>query len=328
MTGRALVLGGTGHLGAAIARSLAGAGWEVTASGRQAIARPNLTGTGVSIVTGDDGLPSCLEVWVQGRDLVVDAATPYPVDLYSRRSGDPVGAARIRIRRVLDAVRRQEAGFVHVSSFTTLPLPDTASPGAALRHGLLQGSHPYFRLKAEVEAEVRAALDAGMPGTIVLPAACYGPYDMKPRRATFIPSLVAGDVSVIVRRRINVLDVRDLGDVVAALVARGLTQRHVPVFGHDVCVASFCDQVCRIAGVPSPAIAVPSVFGAVGSYWFETLCAMSGRAAPWPSLPALLVQSGHPARPSPGQLAVQERLRPLETTLLDALEWYRSIGYI
>ena len=51
---RAVILGGTGHIGAAIARHFDDQGLDVIATGRRAGPVPSLAGTEVSYQPGDD----------------------------------------------------------------------------------------------------------------------------------------------------------------------------------------------------------------------------------------------------------------------------------
>ena len=83
---RVLVLGGTGHIGAAIARAFDQAGYAVTATGRSTRPRPSLDGTSIAVVSGDDTHRDRVAAWTQDKDIVLDAATPYPLWLHKPAS--------------------------------------------------------------------------------------------------------------------------------------------------------------------------------------------------------------------------------------------------
>lgn len=316
---RALVLGGTGHIGSAIARRLADAGFAVTATGQRDVPRPNLDGTTVRIVTGDDSVPGIAEGWIAQADLVVDAAAPYPLWLHDRRGH--VGRAVARTRRLTAAAGVQGAAFIQISSFTTLQ-----PRSGLLGQGVVRGLHVYFDLKAQVEAVVAEALHSGLKGCVVNPATCFGPYDLKPDDMAFIPMLAAGKVRGLVRHDLNVVDVRDLADVVAAAALRGFPHRQVPVFGHNICLTDLADRICAMAGGSAPRLKVPTVLGLASLYWMETAFALGGRRTPWPSLPMLLVAASARAEPSRQQCDLHPRLRPPEKTLRDAVDWYGKRG--
>ena len=322
---KALVLGGTGHIGSAIARRLVAAGWQVTATGRRDIARPNLGGSGAEIVSGDDCDPDQVAHWVDGMALVVDAATPYPINLHGRETREARARACARVAFLLEQSRRRSARFVQISSFTTLPPP----PGVTsqLTHGLVQGIHPYFTLKRQVQGIVLRAIDAGQDACVINPTAVIGPYDMKPRNQAFVPLLLSGQVHGMVRKMLNVVDVRDLAEVVCAAALADKAPRQVPVFGHSINLTDLCARICELGGVAPPRLAVPAPFGLAGLYWIETLLALGGSKSPYPSLPMMLVASSYAAAPSATQRALHPTIRPLDSSLTDAIDWYRRIGY-
>lgn len=321
---RVLVLGGSGHIGAAIVRALLDAGHVVTAASRDAGPRANLDGLPVRRVSGDDDRPGVLEHWIDAADVVIDAAVPYPVDLFDGRR-DVVPRAERRAARIIAATRAAGAALVHVSSFTTLP-----PPGGSLRqvgHGALHGLHPYFELKERTEAMVLAALASGLRGMVLNPSTCLGPYDLKPRDRAFIPLLLSGEVRGLSRGALNVIDVRDLAAVTVGLIAAGCPERQVRVFGHDTTLPALARHICALGGVSPPRMTAPTTLGVAASVWMETAFALAGRRSPWPSLPMLLVSASYHGAPSPAQLAAHPGLRAPQDTLRDALRWYRQIGH-
>ncbi|MCY4333417.1 MAG: NAD-dependent epimerase/dehydratase family protein [Litoreibacter sp.] len=322
---KAVILGGTGHIGAAIARRFHEGGYSVLATGYREIARPNLDDLAIEIALGDDTDPAQLREWCTGAEVVVDCATPYPVWVFDGAARDTVGAAVARTRTVLEAVAQTQASFVLISSFTTLPRQE--SPMAAIRRGALYGSHPYFDLKAQVERIVQDHIRAGNPGAILAPSTVFGPYDLKERAQTFIPMLLSGKVPVLARKEMNIIDVRDVAEV--AFAARhGQLAQPIPVFGHNVWLKELSALICEIGGTASPQVAVPSPLGAVGLYWVETAYAATGRKTPWPSLSMLLLSASYSGDLSPEQRRLHAGLRPIDDTLRDAVEWYARIGYL
>lgn len=320
---RVLVLGGTGHIGAAVAREFADAGYDVTATGRRPGQRENLAGTNVAVSAGDDLTPGVLEHWVQRHtpDIVVDAATPYPVWLTDARNGDPTGQAVARVRRVLNACKRAQARLVLVSSFVTLPRQSVTASDEVLR-----ALHCYFHLKSSVEGEVLAAFDRGdLTGSVVNPAACLGPYDLKPQALALVPSLLAGKVRAVTNAQTNVVDVRDVASCVRRLAESDQPPRQVPIFGHTLSVAELARQICAGAGVVAPRVTSNAMLGLAGLYGVENVLALAGRRTPWPSLSVMLLLASQPRSPSPEQLAHGDGVRPLDATLRDSIHWYRQI---
>ncbi len=323
---RVLVLGGTGHIGAAISRRFAAEGFQVFATGRQFRERPNLAGTMVTTLSGDDHDPVTLDSWIADSDVVIDAATPYPLWLHAEARRMVVRRALDRTHQILEKVESVQAAFIHISSFTTLP--HKRGIVGQIKQGMIEGVHPYFELKSEVEACVRRKLCSGLNGCIVNPATCMGPYDLKPKEQTFIPMLLGGNVRGLVGSMLNVVDVRDVADVVWGAYASGFPDQQIPVFGHDATLPELADQICSFRGTSVPAARVPASIGTATLYWTETAYAATGRQTPWPSLPMLLLESSYSAQPSRAQTRICKNLRPLEDTLKDAISWYESINYL
>ena len=320
-SGRVLVLGGTGHIGAAVARCFAGAGFAVAAAGRRAGVPLNLQGTAVTRLIGDDTDPAHIDAWVRNTDIVVDAATPYPLWRHEGGARAVVHGARRRMAQILAACARERCALVHVSSFTTLPVAGTVQE--RMRIATLRGMHPYFEVKEAVERDVLNALRGGLKGCVVNPSACFGPYDMKPAELAFIPMLMQGRVAGVLRHPVNVIDVRDVAAAILACVRAGFAAPQVPLAGHDVRIDLLTRRICALAGVAPPALAAPLMPTVLASWWAESAAAIVGRRSPWPSLPMLLTAAGRAMAPSAEQLALNVAIRPLEDTLRDAVAWYR-----
>lgn len=319
------MLGGAGHVGTAISRQLAEAGYRVTASTRRDVTRPGLAGTGIRLVTGDDRRSENLDRWIADADLVVDAATPYPLAMFDRTAPDPVAHAVARTGRILDAVGARGAGLIHISSFVTEPRNEDAV--GQWRDAVMRGLHRYFDVKLQTERAVRTALKSGLKGAVIAPATCLGPFDQKPREQCVVPMLLAGKVRALVRHPVNVVDVRDVATLVAGLADGRLNGQKLPIWGHNIRVTDLAARICAMGGVSAPKVTVPPAIGLAGMIWMETAYAAIGRQPPQPSLPMMLVAASYPATPLDEQQALLPVLRPLDDTLRDALSWYRAIGY-
>ena len=145
-----------------------------------------------------------LEEWVEGHEIVIDAAAPYPANLFDRAQY----YAEARMCELLDAVLRRNCVFGYVSAFTTLKRPSEKIEdwGASLAMRM----HPYFALKQRTEDLVMDAANAGLRAVIVNPTMCLGPWDIHDRELCLIPRLLCGEVPGAVRQILNVLDVREV----------------------------------------------------------------------------------------------------------------------
>lgn len=326
---RAVVLGATGHIGSAVVRELLARGVEVTATTRRAAPTPNLVGLDVTLASGDSDDPAQLDAWVAGHDLVVDAAAPYPMWMFRPTvpaEADPQRYAQARTERVINAVRRHDATLALVGSFTTLPHPGTLR--GELEPKILYRSHPYFAVKETVESMVLAATKSGLRALVVNPTAFLGPWDFKEPAMCFLPTVLSGRVPATVGRVVNVIDVRDVATALVDAVATGRLGGRIPLSGHDIRIDELSRLACSMHGVAPPSFRGSSRAFAALSYWAEAAYGVFGKQSPAPALPMLLVRYSYPSDPSPEQRELGTVIRPLSSTLRDAIDWYSSIGYL
>jgi nucleoside-diphosphate-sugar epimerase len=326
---RALVLGATGHIGQAITRELLAHGWGVTAATRQPRAEA-LTGLEVMAVCGDADRAGQLAQWVPGHEAVFDAAAPYPMNLFLRGPGAeraPLQQAQRRMQSLLEAVGREGATLAHVSSFTALPRPPEESPLSAIESRVRQRLHPYFAVKAAMQALVLEAARGGLRAAVLNPAACLGPWDRRARELCTVPLLVSSQVPAMVSQPLNVIDVRDVARAARLAVEQQRLGEPIPLAGHDTRTDLLAARVCQLAGVRPPRRRLPVRVAAGAMLAAEAGWALLGRPSPVPALGSLLLLEGYAMQPSAPQLAMAVLPRALDETLRDSIDWYRSIGY-
>jgi dihydroflavonol-4-reductase len=278
---------------------------------------------------GDADHPGQLAAWVRGHEVVIDAAAPYPLNLFITTvptKGAPLDHARHRIDDLLDAVSRERATLAYVSSFTTLPRPDSEG-GLAAIEARARHIHPYFVVKDTMEKMVLDAARGGIRAAIVNPTACIGPWDRRPRELCMVPLLVTQQLPALVARVVNVIDVRDVAAAVRAAVEQQRFGTPIPLAGNNVRTDKLAARVCDLAGVSAPRLSVSARLAAGAALWAETVWALLGRPSPFPALGPLLILESYPMYPSAEQLALGALPRPLDETLRDSIAWYRDIGY-
>jgi nucleoside-diphosphate-sugar epimerase len=327
---KALVLGASGHIGNAVTRELIARGYEVSAIGRRPLPPVNLSGLAVRYLARDlDDLdtPGALDYAVAGQDIVVDAAAPYPSLLLppAESGAEAIDHARRRTQMLLDAVRRQHARLAYVSSFTTLP--DRVSGFERIQRQWIRGLHPYFAVKGLIETEILAAARSGLPAVVVNPTLCIGPWDIKARELCFVPRLLCGEAPVTVAHLINVIDVRDTAaGLVAALEAEHYGEP-IPLTGHNLSVEALYTWLCEIGGVAPPRLVAPITLAVIATFWSEIALGTLGLRPPLPALAPMLTMLHDSFDPGRVQSELGVTPRSLSSTLADAIEWYRRIGY-
>ena len=327
-TVKALVIGASGHLGNAIVRAFLARNYRITACGRRSVPAANLSDLSVRYLSGDSETPGLLDKWIDGHDLVVDAAAPYPLHAFSPVSefgNDPIAHAERRTRLLLDAVRRHKARLVYVGSFVTMVRPRTDAQ--RFKHELMRLAHPYFEVKELIESQMLDASRRGLPVVIANPTYCLGPWDLRDRDLCTIPLLLRGEIPSSISQMLNVIDVRDVAAAIGAAIDTERYGQPIQMSGHDISTDELYSLTCELGGVPRPRISTATTFALAGAYSMELMLGMIGERTRLPSGGMMMATlfdylvSGDQM----SQLGVAPR--PLSETIVDAIKWYRKIGY-
>jgi len=325
-----LVLGASGLIGNAIVRELIRQGHDVTGTCR----RPhntvrNLDDLNMRVVRGDIDTPGCLDAWIEGHDVVVDAAAPYPLHLMYTSEGSErptLHSAEKRTDALISSLQRHDAKLIHISTLLAQPTdPGTGLSG--LQRRMMRVIHPYFLIKSAIERRLRGAM-AELPGVVIVqPSACIGPYDVKPREQCLVPKLASGEVLVAISHKMNVIDTRDLASGITAAIRGECYGQTLQLSGHNTSVDEMLSEIETISGAPAPRLRYPAALGVLPSYWAELMWATVGRPSPLPSLlPTLVCEQGW-MKTGDQQRALGIVPRPLNETMSDTIRWYHDLGY-
>jgi nucleoside-diphosphate-sugar epimerase len=187
---RAVLIGGTGQIGRAAARVLAGDGWEVVAVSRSGTLPEGLAELGVEAVSADRSDDTQLRAALgAGADVVLDTVA------YTREHGEQLNGLAGLVGSLVvissASVYADEEGRAldGVSEFPQLPVPIPETQGTAP-----PGDETYSTRKAALE---RTLLDGPLPATLVRACAIHGPGAQLPRELFFVKRAVDG------RRRVG-----------------------------------------------------------------------------------------------------------------------------
>ena len=327
---RALIIGGTGHIGSAIVREMVAAKWRVTVLSRGAKPSRNLRDVAVAWRRGDGHREADLRAAATGMDLVVDAAAPYPVHPGAPTSAadrEPVDFAIRRTRALVAACA--DTTLITIGSFATHQL--LQQPGVALYRRLRSRAtrrlHPYFAVKSAVEVTLLRAANRGQRIGIINPTGCLGPWDLKPRDLCLIPMVACGELPATTSDTVNFIDVRDVALAVRRMSETEFLGTPVLLAGHSLPFPTYFERIAAAAGGRPPRLRAPAVLGVATLWAAERTLGVAGRRPPWPSLSMFLVAECGIVEPSAAQQGLGVQPRPLEDTIEDALRWYREIGY-
>ena len=216
---RILVTGGTGFAGSHAARALQAAGHTLRLLARSPEKVGRVFGSGApgDVVVGDVTDPAAVAKALDGVDAVVHCAAVVAVE--ARRAREVLDTNLRAVELVVGgAAERGVGAIVYVSSLGALFAPGTP---LSEHSPIASAQSPYARSKADGESYVRKLQDEGAPIRTVYPPAIVGPDDPglsegnHTIRAFLIQLMADTDTGF------EVVDVRDLAALIAALVAPG-----------------------------------------------------------------------------------------------------------
>ncbi len=324
---KAMVTGATGFVGAAVARALIAAGWQVRALVRAGSDRSNLRPLAVDLVEGDLADPDSLERALEGCEGLFHVAADYrlgarhPEQLY-RTNVDGT-------RNILSAAHRARVPrIVYTSSVATIGIPADGSPGeegTAVALGNMIGH--YKRSKFLAEEVARDAAREGLSVVIVNPSTPVGPGDIKPTpTGQLVLDAAAGRMPAYVDTGLNIVHVDDVAAGHLLAFERGRAGERYILGGEDMTLQIILQEIARLAHVKPPSIRLPYAVVLPVAYVAEAFAWVSGRSG------RVTLEGVRMSRKrmffSSGK-AVAElgyRWRPPLQAFEDALRWFRERG--
>lgn len=324
-----LVTGGTGFIGSHTATALARDGHAVRLLVRSEEKAKrvfeDLEADLPECVTGDVTDASSVAAALDGCDGVLHAAALVALD--AKRAEDVVRINTTGARNVVgQAVERGLAHVVYVSSTAALFEPGAGTIGPHSEPTGRTGS-AYSRSKAETEHWIRALQEQGAPVAATYPGGVLGPH--APELTEFHRSLpMQLRVGLLTEGGINLVDVRDLAAIHAALFARPPGPGRWLAGGTFVSFPDLAELFARVTDREIPRIRVPGALmrglGRAGdwlkhSLHFEfplTYEAMN-TATRWPGVDS-----------SQTLIDLDVSFRDLRATLEDTLVWMHRAGHL
>ncbi|HKT73668.1 MAG TPA: hopanoid-associated sugar epimerase [Steroidobacteraceae bacterium] len=274
---RAAVTGATGFVGAAVARALLAAGWQVRALARKGSNRQNLSGLTVEVAEGDLTDARSLDALVMGCDALFHVAADYrlwapdPAPLYAANVDGT--------RNILSAAQRAGVGrIVYTSSVATIGIPRDGSPGNEdTPVGLEDMIGHYKRSKYLGEQVAREAAAAGTPVVIVNPSTPIGPADVKPTpTGRIVLDAAAGRMPAYVDTGLNIVHVDDVAAGHLQALHSGRPGERYILGGRDMTLREILENVAALAGRKPPRLRLPHAAVMPVAYIAEAVARFTG----------------------------------------------------
>jgi len=326
---RALVTGATGFVGAAVARALESAGWQVRVLVRGGSDRRNLQQLAAEVVEGDLKDLKSLERSLDGCAGLFHVAADYRLG-----APDPEQLYRTNVdgtRNILDAARSAGVGrIVYTSSVATMGIPSDGSPGderTAVALANMIGH--YKRSKYLAEEVARDAARMGMSVVIVNPSTPVGAGDIKPTpTGQLVLDAACGRMPAYVDTGLNIVHVDDVAAGHLLAFERGRAGERYILGGEDMTLQTILGEIARLVGREPPRIRLPYAAVLPVAYLAEGFAKLSGRSG---RVTLEGVRMSRKRMFFSSAKAVSElgyRWRPPVEAFEDALRWFRQCGLL
>ena len=324
-----LILGATGFIGGHIARAALKMNWHVRGLRR----KPGMTGhlgadAPLEWMEGDLDDPDSLLQAMRGIDTVFHAAGYYPARQEKRSVFEQVSYALRQTANVMESCRR--AGIkqlVYTSTLTTIGRPPSGARREANEEDYyIPGSvakSAYYEAKSAMEQSFLQASKDGFRVVVLNPTAVFGPGDVHLSLGGLLLAVARGWALGWLPVTINIVDVRDVASAHIQAAIQGRPGERYIIGGHNLTLKDALTQAASIAKVHPPRFEIPLVF-------IDALVRLDD------ILPFVNLSGNHlrtirlwPAYDiSKARRELSLSPRPLEETVRDSLDWFRSQGLL
>ncbi len=321
-----LVTGGTGLVGNNVVRRLIELGCRVRVLMRRSSDRRPVEDLDVETVEGDVTDFESIQRAVEGVGAVVHAAGCILLGWRNKQLHDQVN--RQGTANVARAARAAGARMVFVSTVNALGVGAPSCPATETSVSGPNLPCPYVTSKQAAERAVRAEIERGLEAMLVYPGFMLGPWDWKPSSGKMLLQVARGFVPFAPVGGFSVGDVRDVADGICNALIRFATGRQYILAGHNVSYLEAWRHFAQVAGHRGPFCRsgplMRSAAGRLGDLWGR----ISGREPDVNSAAVKLSDRWHVFSSARAQRELGYRIRPMDESIHDSLEWLNQHGYV
>ena len=325
-----LVTGGSGFLGSAVVRALLARGVAVRALVRPTSPRGNLADLGCEVVTGDLTDPASLRSAMTGARNLFHVAADYRL-----WAPDPSEILRANVEGTRNLARAALAAGVermfYTSSVAALRVAGATAPvdeTAALRPEEAIGTYKRSKTMAErvIEEMVR---NERLPAVIASPTTPIGPRDIRPTpTGRILLDAARGKIPAFVDTGLNFVHVDDVAAGHLLAFERGRIGERYILGGENLSLQDLLATVAGLTGQRPPRIRLPRGPLFPLAFAAEAVARVTGRE------PRLTVDGLRMSRyrmfftSDKARRELGYRSRPYQDGVRDALDWFRTAGYL
>lgn len=329
MSRTAFLTGGTGFVGANLARLLLDDGWRVRALARAGSDRRNFGTLPIEVVDGDVAEPEpSLAAKIGKADAVFHVAAHY--SLFRRDAAALMRSNVIGTRTLLAAARRAGTGrVVYTSSVAAIGVRHGASADETFQSTPEALIGTYKRSKYLAEREALAAAAAGQDVVIVNPSTPIGPWDRKPTpTGEILVRFLRGNMpAAIPPTGLNVVDVADVARGHVLAFERGRPGERYILGSENLSLRALLQRVGAIVGRPAPKYDLPIWIPYAAAWLDEIVLTRLGKS---PSIPIDGVRMSEESMfydTSKAQRELGYVPSTIDDAVRNAVDWYGAHGY-
>ncbi|MEC8025328.1 MAG: SDR family oxidoreductase [Myxococcota bacterium] len=322
MSGKVLITGANGHLGANLTRALLRRGKAI----RVLVHEPTeaLDGLEVETVHGDIRDADIVDQAILGCEYVFHLAAKitilpkYRQDVHDINVG---GTENITSACLKHGVKR----LLHCSSVHALQQP-TDGELTETQPFASMDTPPYDRSKSQGEQLVHSAVEQGLDAVIVNPCAIIGPYDYAPSRmGRVLLDMALERMPAVIDGAYTFVDVRDVADGCLRAFDNGTTGERYLLGGHHLTIRELAERVSTVTGAKAPRFSCPWwVARAIAP--ISDLYGVVTNTEPLFTTVSLDIIRQVPTGYAKAAKELGYMPRPFDNTLTDTFEWFQLHG--
>lgn len=321
--------GGTGFVGANLARLLVEKGYKVRALARKGSDRRNLAGLPIEVCEGDLADEAILERACRGCRYAFHVAADYriwapdPAQMYAANVQGTVNVIEAAARAGVERI-------VHCSSVAAVRVRDDAPADETSEYiSKDEVVSDYKKSKWLAEQAALELAQKGLPVVVVNPAAPIGPLDIKPTpTGKIVVDFLSGRLPSYVDTGLNVVHVADVAAGHLAAAERGRIGERYILGCENLSLKAFLDTLAELTGVAAPRFKTPyAVAYAFGALDTARARLLGGE----PMAPLDAVRMARHKMFFDSKKAIRElglAQTPARRALADAARWFLENGYI
>ena len=326
---KALLTGGSGFVGSAVARRLLARGHVVRALVRAHSDMRNVADLSIERVVGDLNEPASLRAAISGCDALFHVAADYRLWVPDKEA---MFRANVEGTRVLmeEALKAGVQRVVYTSSVATLGLITQGVADETTPVTFQDMIGPYKQSKFLAEEVVHEFASRGLAVVIVNPSTPVGPRDIKPTpTGRIVQDAACGRIPAYVDTGLNIVHVDDVAEGHCLAYERGRVGERYILGGENLSLQRILEMIAGLSGRRPPTVRLSRHLLWPVALASEAYARVRHSSTPLVTLDELRMAKKHMFYSS--AKAEQElgyQARPALEALTDAVAWFAAEGYL